>query len=189
MRALEVGPGRHPARDDEDGYDWDFLEHPDEQLQLVAASPPLFCIWGEQPIPAEAETYDLFYASHVLEHVPWPNTAAALAEAFRVLKPGGEIELWVPNFEYLVECYLHGRCGDDWRHKNPEGDPMLWLNGRIFTYGPGPNWHRACFDTASLTKAVLAAGFSFCTRLDPWEEERGAKHGPISLGIRAQRKA
>ena len=100
--ALEIGPGQHPAAREGDGYSWVTLDYPAFN-------------WGVDRIPACDGKFSLVYASHVLEHVPWNRTAAALSEVFRVLKRGGRIELWVPNFRYLVFCYLERRCGDDWR--------------------------------------------------------------------------
>lgn len=116
-----------------------------------------------------------------------PDTHHALAEAHRILRPGGCLELWVPDFGYLVECYLAYRCGDDWRHQNPDGDPMRWLNGRLFAYGPPQaNWHRAVFDRVGLTRQLLAVGFAAVTRLD---SPRGYDHGRINLGVAAWKRS
>ena len=180
--ALEIGPGSHPASSLDDGYSWMTIEHPG---RISHGANGYFAEWGSEMLPISSDSVDLFYASHVLEHVPWNKTAAALSEAFRVLKPGGTIELWVPNFRYLVECYLKRQCGDDWRCDNPNNDPMFWLNGRLFTYGPEPNFHKACFDADSLKHQLEAAGFHRVKRIDGIETERGHKHGPISLGVRA----
>ncbi|HWV13777.1 MAG TPA: methyltransferase domain-containing protein [Sphingobium sp.] len=43
---------------------------------------------------ADADRYDLFYASHVMEHVP--DDHAVLRNIYRALKPGGEAWLIVP---------------------------------------------------------------------------------------------
>lgn len=43
---------------------------------------------------ADEERFDLFYASHVMEHVP--DDAAVLRNIYRALKPGGEAWLIVP---------------------------------------------------------------------------------------------
>lgn len=45
-------------------------------------------------MPFANASYDVFIANHVLEHVP--DAAVALAEIFRVLKPGGEAILQTP---------------------------------------------------------------------------------------------
>ena len=47
-----------------------------------------------QDIPLPDETLDVIYCSHVLEHVT--NDRKAMAEFFRILKPGGYAMLAVP---------------------------------------------------------------------------------------------
>lgn len=142
--------------------------------------------WGVDPLPVEDASFDEVYASHTLEHVPWFNTQKALSEVFRVLKSGGGFEVWVPNFAYLVDCYQKKRCGDKWRRFNKQNNPMLWVNGRIFTYGPGEeNWHRAVFDEAHLHECLASAGFVEITRIP--QRTRGISHGPIDLGMLARK--
>ena len=179
--ALEIGPGQHPAAKEGDGYSWLTVDHP---CNFRDGANGYFAEWGSEMLPLRDDGLDLVYASHVLEHVPWNRTGQALAEAFRVLKPGGTIEIWVPNFAYLMQCYSEQRCGDDWRRDNPNNDPMTWLNGRLFTYGPEPNFHKACFDYVFLEQHVRAAGFRATFRTDLIAHERGHRHGPISLGIK-----
>lgn len=179
MRILEIGPGEHRL-----GSEWETLD--------CVAGPEVdhVAIWGSQPLPFGDCAFGLVYSSHTLEHVPWSLTIDALREVWRILEPRGRVELWVPDFAYLVRCYQAGKCGDDWRRLNPTGDPMLWLNGRLFTYGgPGgladQNWHRAVFDYGSLRNCLLEAGFIGVQGL--LGEERGHKHGQISMGVEAFR--
>ena len=181
MRRLEIGPGPQPL-----GPEWEALQHPAATGKPACADGRCRCgVWGDGRLPFADETFGLVYAAHVLEHVPWNRTQAALAEAHRILTHGGTFEVWVPNFAYLVACYLNRECGDDWRHDNPGDDPMTWLNGRLFTYGPEPNYHKAAFDEASLAAHLKIAGFRDIARIDKTEHERGHRHGPISLGFRA----
>lgn len=49
----------------------------------------------------DSDRYDLFYASHVMEHVP--DDAAVLRNIFRALKPGGEAWLIVPLWDRPTE--------------------------------------------------------------------------------------
>ena len=50
---------------------------------------------------AEVDRYDLFYASHVMEHVP--DDRAVLRNILRALKPGGEAWLIVPLWDKPTE--------------------------------------------------------------------------------------
>ena len=48
---------------------------------------------------------DLVRASHVLEHYSWRDTVAVMSEWARVLKPGGVLQIAVPNFDYIIAAY------------------------------------------------------------------------------------
>jgi len=173
-RKLEIGPG-----DRRIGPGWVTVgalasEHVDHQ-----------CRWGEERLPFPDASFDLAYASHVLEHVAWHQTVDALAEVRRVLVPGGRFEVWVPDFERIVAAYLQRRCVDSWRRFNPDGDFMLSVNGRLFTYGPEwENYHRTCFDRRFLGQQLERAGF---VDIQPLHTPRGTDHGIINLGMAARR--
>ena len=168
VRCLEIGPGI----DHLEGF---------ETLDVISRPGTTYVAeWGCEPLPIPSETYDLVFASHVLEHVSWTRTQNALLEAKRVLKPHGILEVWVPNFAYIVECYLRNICGDEWRRENPEADSMKWVNGRIFTYGPGAeNRHRACFDERFLRGCLEKAGFGNVQRsFKAYPRHRTRAHRP-----------
>ena len=58
-------------------------------------------------LPMEDNSVDVIFASHILEH--FRHDVPVLAEWHRVLKPGGEIHVMVPDFLQLYELY---RCGN-----------------------------------------------------------------------------
>jgi predicted SAM-dependent methyltransferase len=168
---LEIGPKDRPI-----GKGWKTLDvkrHGDTRVDYIG-------IWGALPMPFKRNTVDIIYASHVLEHVPWSKTQFALRDALRVLKRGGALEVWVPDFEVIVKAYLERKRPDTWKKLNPTDDPMIWVNGRIFAYGAPENWHKAVFDYRSLTDAFEQAGFTNVRRL---ETPRGYSHGVINLGV------
>ncbi|GAB4159061.1 MAG: hypothetical protein Tsb009_36320 [Planctomycetaceae bacterium] len=173
-RRLEIGPGTIPLS----GF---------ETVDVVG-QPTYRADWGTDRLTdiIPAGSCREIYASHVLEHIPWNRTQGALRDVYELLEPGGLLEIWVPDFEYIVACYQRRVCGDSWRRDNPQGDPLLWVNGRIFTYGPGEeNRHRACFDYEHLSHCLSLAGFVEIERLS--ERTRGESHGPIDLGVRCHR--
>jgi SAM-dependent methyltransferase len=63
-------------------------------------------------LPFEAATFDRALCLDVLEHLQFSEQPAALAELFRVLRPGGELLVSVPNLAHLqsrVQFLLRGR--------------------------------------------------------------------------------
>jgi 2-polyprenyl-3-methyl-5-hydroxy-6-metoxy-1,4-benzoquinol methylase len=64
------------------------------------------------PEAAETGAYDVFFSSHVLEHVPSVSTAIELGR--RLLKPGGWFVAYTPN------------GSDDFRRTNPAAWHKLW---------------------------------------------------------------
>jgi SAM-dependent methyltransferase len=76
-------------------------------------SPLQVDLW--QPLPLRSKTFDLVLAGEVIEHVPFPERL--LAEAARILRPGGVIVGSVPNA---------------FRIKNR----LLFLAGREYEYDP-----------------------------------------------------
>jgi SAM-dependent methyltransferase len=58
---------------------------------------------GAMELPFQTETFDLVTAFEVLEHLP--DDAAAVAEAARVLRPGGYFFFTVPNRWWIFETH------------------------------------------------------------------------------------
>ena len=173
-RFLEIGPTPKKAL----GTDWDTLDvHPYPGTTFVAdVNKPLTFI--------KNETYEIVYASHIIEHIPWFNTIVVLKEFWRILKSGGVLEIWCPDFEKLVKAYLEQKVLDKWFLYNPKRDPTLWVSGRIFAYDregtDSNNWHRAVFDEKHLKSCLSEAGF---VELENLVKPRGYDHGAINLGV------
>jgi len=147
--------------------------------------------WGYEALPIEDSTYDCVYASHVLEHIAWYRSEQAVAEVARILKPNGCFHVHVPNFNYIIQCYLEGKLGDNWRVFNPDNDLATWLNGRIFSYDtdatellspdrPIPQTiHKAVFTPASLVKLLS----KYFESVQQSNRVFGQSHGPIEMSF------
>lgn len=69
------------------------------QAREVVTTPNVTLVKGDAlSLPFESETFDRVFATEVLEHIP--NHSKALAEMYRVVKPGGRIVVTVPHANY-----------------------------------------------------------------------------------------
>jgi predicted SAM-dependent methyltransferase len=57
-------------------------------------------------LPVQAETADLVYCSHTLEHLALDDFRRALGEVFRILKPGATFRGVLPDLEAEIARYL-----------------------------------------------------------------------------------
>jgi len=53
------------------------------------------------------EMFDVIYNSHVLEHVPQARIARTLTGLHRILKPGGQLMISVPDLETLCKLFTN----------------------------------------------------------------------------------
>ena len=105
-------------------------------------------------LPYKGESFDLIYASHVLEHFPRYFILSALGHWRALLKSGGILRLSVPNFEAICEYY--SRTG--------ELEKLLGL-----LYGKQDNLlncHYIVFDNTTLTEMLKQIGFM---QVCPWD--------------------
>lgn len=182
-RFLEIGPGfeRLP------GF---------ETLNIVGGNDIDYIFDASKRLPFEDNTFDLIYASHILEHIPWYKTEEVLLDWVRVLKPGGILEIWVPNGLKICETLLKAELEDinqteldGWYKFNPSKNPYLWASGRIFSYGDGTgnlnhfNWHRAIFTPKYCNSLFQKIGLINIREMSS-EEVRGYDHGWINFGIK-----
>jgi SAM-dependent methyltransferase len=147
-------------------------------------------------LPFASHTFELIYASHVLEHFAWYRIETILRDWVRVLIPGGVLEVWVPDGLKICQAFVKAETlghdpllRDPWTRFNENRDPCLWASGRTFTYGDGTgaindvNWHRALFSPRYLRLVMQHAGLNDIEQLDR-RCVRGHDHGWINLGMR-----
>jgi SAM-dependent methyltransferase len=95
------------------------------------------CDVSAQSLPVGNDTFDLVYASEVIEHCT--DTETFLGELFRVLRPGGKLVLSTPNSAFWPYRILAaaGRTPSEYQHQG----------------------HVRFFSQKSLRRAVENAGF------------------------------
>lgn len=179
-RYLEIGPGKERIP----GF---------ETLNAVWTRNTDFVVDASKKLPFKDKTFDLIYASHVLEHLPWYKIENTLTEIHRILKPGGIIEIWVPDGFKLIQFMINAEEGTEiydfpnsWFQNYVKSNAYLWANGQLL-YGLNtsyPSWHKTIFTNKMLRNLLFDVGF---IKVDTMEnsEVRGYDHGWINLGVRA----
>jgi len=176
-RKLEIGPRRAGPIDDT----WECM---DIQKRHFFKLTDWIHDLQKPPCPIEDDTYDLIYMSHVLEHVDWRLTAPVLLDIYRIIKPGGVLEVWVPSLDVILNDYIYQATSKpDWGwHDNPEKSICKWFSSRVFGWGrKGKDFHKAAFDRAYLTECLTAAGF---VDVDPLDKPRNTRRGRGNLGMK-----
>jgi predicted SAM-dependent methyltransferase len=97
---------------------------------------------------------DVVLASNILEHFPQPKTLEVLKEWARLLKPGGILEISVPDFDRTIEIY-HKTGLTDWAVN------FLWGDQGY----PGA-FHYTGFNEPRLRKFLEQAGFEDISRVE-----------------------
>jgi predicted SAM-dependent methyltransferase len=97
---------------------------------------------------------------HALEHVPLNRVGAALCEWYRILKPGGRLDLGLPDLELLMLDFLNASEDDKWGKFIYQ---IYGLQSSIYdtsnkTYEPG-QVHQSGLSARRLRQLLEAIGF------------------------------
>jgi SAM-dependent methyltransferase len=149
-RRIEIGGGPYPRP----GFIHVDIDPASRHLEYRALASKL-------PFPTNWAT--LISAIHVLEHVPPPFLDSTLRECHRVLAPGGEVHLSVPNGPALMQKYLTGSIREKWlmsaallgMYASPQSRGPLELGNRAD--------HQVIFDFSLMRSVLEGAGFSDVT--------------------------
>ena len=130
-------------------------------------------------IPELNNSVDLLYSSHMLEHLDKEETDTFLKEAYRVLAPGGDIRIVVPDFDVLIRDYEQNRDPDAFLDASclVGAKPKKWIK-KIQYLVQGHGWHFNMYNADSLKKLFEAYGFTEVKILEP-----GASELPDTSGI------
>lgn len=96
-----------------------------------------------------SESVDEICASHILEHIPWPQSYQALAEWARVLRADGLLRVAVPDLGLLARLIAEGRN-------------VWWAAGLLFGVGRLENMleaHQYGYTRDMLTAMLRSLGF------------------------------
>lgn len=110
-------------------------------------------------IPFPDNSVDFIYSSHFLEHLSYANGQTILQEAMRVLKPGAEVSICVPDARMYIDAYLGKRKLDShreyWQPAFISDQGIDLLNYVAYMGGE----HACLFDQEGLVTRLTRAGF------------------------------
>lgn len=111
-------------------------------------------------LPVEAGSVEAIYCAHALEHVGWQQVGPTLTEWRRVLRPGGELVLRVPDLAWCVCHWFNNRS-----------DP--WALAKIFgSQEHEGNAHRSGYDRDGWARHLADAGFTIAAEHVLWTHEQ-----------------
>ncbi len=99
-----------------------------------------------------SNTIETIEANQLLEHLGYSHTIYALAEWFRILKPGGTLHIETPDLESTMRSYLAG-------DHEVKKQTLTWIYG-VETTGME---HRLCFPKILLKNLLKKTGFTDIT--------------------------
>lgn len=137
------------------------------------------------PLKFKDNSFDLVYASHILEHFNKVKVLKVLKEWVRVLKPGGVLRISVPSFDNLSLIYNID--------KNIDNISGPLMGGQTYK----DNFHYEIFNQKKLIKLLTNAGLE---AIHPWDFRRTihskywdfsqatTNEIPISLNLEGRKK-
>lgn len=165
--------------------------------------PPLQLVDIRKKLPLDANTVQLIYCSHVLEHLERWEALKVLKEAYRILVPGGFIRIVVPDLALICKIYLSTSLTS-----NPPNRPaqdacrLLWGHPKDIQpancFVKWSRWfirsHQWAYDQSEMRHLLFEAGFSeirsckFREGLVPNLDQLDLElHAPHSLYIEANK--
>lgn len=130
-----------------------------------------------KPLPFAAESFAEILSWSVVEHISWRNVREVITNWKEVLIPGGKLEIWVPDLEYLCSMYKEGQTD---QHLDPayqqtaidalgQYSPAVWAMIKMYGGQDYPeNFHAGMYDWNIMSKLLQVIGFQGIERLEPY---------------------
>jgi predicted SAM-dependent methyltransferase len=113
-----------------------------------------------QHLPFRANSVEVLYSSHMLEHLDRDEARRFLAEALRVLAPSGIIRLAVPDLQMRAKAYLESGDADAFvASLHMREDAPRTYRGKLKFLVLGNRGHQWMYDAASLSALLESCGF------------------------------
>lgn len=123
-------------------------------------------------LPFGDNSVEVFYTSHLLEHLPRDEAENVLREAYRAMVPGGLLRIALPDLERKARCYLRrvelarrgkygGNPADEFLESCLLGtrERSSWRPRELFRRVLGREGHCWMYDGPSLVSLLRKIGF------------------------------
>lgn len=144
-------------------------------------------IFSMDAIPYQDGTIGGILSEHSLEHLTFEAAELALKEWYRVLKPGGELLLYMPDFENCCKSYLNAPLEDPYFRKT-----RAWFKQTVYgvqkSQGGEPDEaqiHKCGFSKEEIRIVVNRNGFVVDTVENYGGPGQKPDYGTPSMAIRA----
>jgi SAM-dependent methyltransferase len=146
--------GLHPAFQ---GAEW-------QEVRLdidPSVNPDVICSMIDMA-PVASDSIDAIWSSHNLEHLHRHEVPVALAEFLRVLRPGGQMLLTMPDLQKIAELVANDGLEDE-AYLSPSGPitPLDMIYGHSPSLAHGNEYmaHKTGFTARTLGTLLVEAGF------------------------------
>lgn len=150
--------GLHPAFQ---GDEW-------RELRLdidPTVNPDIICSMTDMQ-PLTTNSIDAIWSSHNIEHLQRHEVPIALAEFLRVLQPGGQLLMTLPDLQRIAELVANDALEDE-AYRSPSGPitPLDMIFGHTPSLARGNQHmaHKTGFTARTLHQRLIEAGFSGIT--------------------------
>ena len=125
--------------------------------------PGILCWDLTQALPFEDSSLKGIYCEHCLEHLTYEDAGQALREFRRVLIPGGQLRVVVPDVELYIDLYVRDRSGEKvvlpCEEELKIKTPLFALNQIMRDHE-----HLYAYDFETMRRSIEQAGFDSVTR-------------------------
>jgi predicted SAM-dependent methyltransferase len=130
--------------------------------------------------------FDYVFSEHLIEHLDYETGAKMVSEIFRVLRPNGRVRIATPDFDFLVNLYLHPNEPVHQRYianaaaKFPVPAPtnaVSVVNNFFRDWG-----HQYIYGREVLENLLISSGFTSVARCDSGESSDANLRGIDSHG-------
>jgi len=117
-------------------------------------------VWDirKKPYPLKDDSLEGIFTEHCLEHISFADCEKNLREFHRMLKPGGNLRIVVPDGELYVDIYERRKNGEEiyMPYEREEGypTPMARINGIFRNHG-----HQFIYDFQTFKYLLEKTGF------------------------------